>query len=117
MSRDSAAKSLPGGEWVGLHERLDTPRVRQALEALGLEDHARWSQGLEGDDLAMTLAAELAQRLAERAGELREKGHEDWPRAVRGLANALAPGHPLSGIKEDLPQCAFRGDENPQLHY
>ncbi|WP_018649125.1 MULTISPECIES: DUF3427 domain-containing protein [unclassified Thioalkalivibrio] len=109
MSRDSAAKPLSGAQWVGLHERLDTPRVRQALEALGLEDRARWSQGLEGDDLGMALAAELAQRLAERAGELREKGHEDWVRAVQGLADALAAaGHPLSGIEEDLPQPPFR---------
>ncbi len=88
MSRDGAAKSLSGAQWVGLHERLDTPRVRQALEALGLEGHARWSQGMEGDDLAMSLVAELAHRLGERAGELREKGHEDWTRAVQGLAVA-----------------------------
>ena len=109
MSRDDPAKGMSTVDWVGLHERLDTPRVRQALEALGLEDHARWGKGLEGDDLAMSLFAELAQRLAERAGELREKGHEDWTRAVQALAAALtAAGHPLSGIEEDLPHPPFR---------
>ncbi len=109
MSRDDAAKVLSTPDWVGLHERLDTPRVRQALKALGLEDHARWGKELEGDDLAMSLFAELAQRLAERAGELREKGYQDWMLAVQALANALAAaGHPLSGIEEDLPQPPFR---------
>lgn len=109
MSRDGSAKPPAESNWIGLHERLETPRIQEALKALGLEQRARWGPNLRGDDLAMALVAELAQRLAERAGDLRERDDADWVKAVRGLADALeAAGHPLAGMDEDLPRPPFR---------
>ncbi|MFP4640492.1 MAG: DUF3427 domain-containing protein [Guyparkeria sp.] len=95
--------------WIGLHARLETPRLREELERLGLTDLARWHAGLTGDEAAPAVGSHLARQLAELILALRESDQPTWHRRLEELRAALdAAGHPLAPLVDDIPTPPFR---------
>jgi len=91
-------------DWIGLHERLDTPALRRALEELGLSGLARWDEPPASELLLYRLAMHLAAAIACRLQALREADRPDWEAALQTLAAALeAAGHPLRDLVPEVP--------------
>lgn len=90
--------------WYGLHERLRTPALVEALERAGVDDVAQWSAKLSRDDLAPELAAHLGRVFAELTGALKERDFGPWQTALERLAEALsATDHPFRTLPRELP--------------
>jgi superfamily II DNA or RNA helicase/HKD family nuclease len=92
-------------EWYGLHERLSTPALMEALEEAGIQPKAtEWSKKLSLDDLAPELAAHLGRVFAELTGALRDKDSGAWQDALERLGAALnASNHPFRDLPRQLP--------------
>lgn len=98
-----------GEEWFGLHERLRTTALLDALREAGVDAGADWGRALSSDELAPALAAHLGRVLAELAGSLREQDRRGWEAALDGLAAALAAaGHPFTSLPRQLPAPPFQ---------
>lgn len=94
-------------DWFGLHDRLDTPALRRALEALGLAHLARWEGSPGAELLPIRIATHLASVFARRLQTLREAQQPEWEDALRRLTQALeAAGHPLSDVVPEIPGAA-----------
>lgn len=98
-----------GNEWFGLHERLDTPRLRRLLDRHGLGELAQWSGALSVEDVAPALAAHLASLFSRMTLALRERDRTAWQAAIDELRRALeAGGHPFGNLADELPTPPFR---------
>jgi superfamily II DNA or RNA helicase/HKD family nuclease len=96
-------------DWFGLHERLDTPRLRRELQRLGLEDLAVWRKKLDAEELPAAVSAHLGRALAQLMLDLRDRDREAWHKAVSAFSGALEEsGHPLADLVEFLPSLPFR---------
>ncbi|MGM0517774.1 MAG: hypothetical protein ACQER6_09260 [Pseudomonadota bacterium] len=96
-------------EWIGLHERLDTPRLREELERLDLAELARWESALSRDEAAPAVGSHLARVLAELFLALRESDAATWRARLEELRAALeASDHPFADLVDDLPTPPFR---------
>ncbi len=90
--------------WYGLHDRIRTPALLEALEEAGLTDVAQWSANLSRDDLAPELVAHLGRVFAELTGALKDKDRRAWQDALQRLGEALiAAGHPFRNLPRELP--------------
>jgi HKD family nuclease len=93
----------------GLHERLATAALRAELGEAGVEELARWSSKLTGDEVGPAVAAHLAQIFGELGRSLRDRDREAWTGAVEELEQALgAAGEPLASLPRNLPEFPFR---------
>ncbi|MDG4867023.1 DUF3427 domain-containing protein [Guyparkeria sp. 1SP6A2] len=104
MAMDSTAK-----RWIGLHERLDTPRLREELERLDLSELARWESGLARDEAIPAVGSHLARVLAELSLALRESDEATWGARLEELRAALeASDHPFTKLVDEFPVPPFR---------
>ncbi len=102
-----ADKSLE--KWFGLHERLDTPALRELLQSYGLKELARWSQKLPPDEIASAIAAHLSNLLSHLTLTLREKDRSASEKALEQLRTVLQEiDHPFSDLAPAVPLPPFR---------
>ncbi|MFN2381095.1 MAG: DUF3427 domain-containing protein [Guyparkeria sp.] len=95
--------------WTGLHDRLETPRLLEEIQALGLVDLARWQKNLHPDEASPLLASHLVRALTQMSLATREGDTDDWRRRLEELKTALAASdHPLTELADDLPLPPFR---------
>lgn len=93
----------------GLHDRLATAALREALAAAGMEGLARWRKPLDADEVGPAVSAHLARVFGELARSLRDRDHAAWSRAVDELGEALdGAGEPLASLPHHLPELPFR---------
>jgi len=95
--------------WLGLHDRLETPRLSEALNELGLTPLAHWQKDLHADELSSLLTSQLARSLAQLLLSLREGETSEWQPRLEELRAALAASdHPFSALVDELPRPPFR---------
>ena len=95
--------------WIGLHERLETPRLISELKARELMDLARWGSDLNKGAAAPAVSAHLARVFADLSLALREQDQEGFRTRLDELREALqATGHPLADLLNELPTPPFR---------
>ena len=113
--------------WFGLHERLRTPSLEQALADAGFVEgtHFRWEKAPLREELAPLVAAHLARAFQQVTASLRDtpEGVKAWEAALgelsRGLrgggdagpASVAAPAAARStwhALRDELPSLPFR---------
>ncbi|MEC9482781.1 MAG: DEAD/DEAH box helicase family protein, partial [Halomonas sp.] len=95
--------------WLGLHDRLETPRLSEALNTLGLTPLARWQKDLHADELSPLLTSHLARELTQLLLSLRESEASEWQPRLEELRAALAASdHPFNALVDELPRPPFR---------
>ncbi|MGY6588404.1 MAG: DUF3427 domain-containing protein [Wenzhouxiangella sp.] len=96
-------------QWLGLHDLLDTPALREELAALGLEDLAVWQKKVVADELPAAVSAHLARALAAGLLGLRDKDKAAWQEVLVAFSQALADsGPPLNDMVGQLPNFPFQ---------
>jgi len=96
-------------EWIGLHDRLETRRLVERLEQLGLAELARWDEQVGRDEATPAVASHLARLFARLALALRESDEAAWQARLDELKAALsASDHPFSSLVDELPTPPFR---------
>ncbi|WP_410278808.1 DUF3427 domain-containing protein [Guyparkeria sp.] len=104
MAMQTAAK-----RWIGLHERLETPRLHEELERLDLVDLARWESGIARDEAAPAVGSHLARLLTELSLAVRESDEATWRARLEELRSALeASDHPFTELVDEIPTPPFR---------
>jgi len=95
--------------WLGLHEQLDTPALRERLAELGLDDLAVWQKKVDADELPAAVTAHLARALAAGLLGLRDRDRAAWPELLSEFSRALGEGGPpLSELVGQLPNFPFQ---------
>jgi len=96
----SRPEALPG-----LHERLLTEALAQALDEAGVGEEARHLADLPAEDRPAAVAAHLARTFASLIQDLPRTRSKTWPDALRRLAEALAQaGSPFDHLPTLLPR-------------
>jgi len=99
--------------WVGIHERLRTPALVEALEQAGLREgeHFTWTSAVSSNDVAPLLASHLSRTLHRFVARVKEdaRTREDWNDQIARLAEELSaaqslrPGTGFEEVLRDLP--------------
>ena len=96
-------------KWLGLHEQLDTPALREKLVELGLDDLAVWQKKVDADELPAAVTAHLARALAAGLLGLRDRDRAAWQDVLSEFSRALGEsGPPLSELVGQLPNFPFQ---------
>jgi len=96
-------------KWLGLHEQLDTPALRERLAELGLDDLAVWQKKVDADELPAAVTAHLARALAAGLLGLRDRDRAAWQEVLSEFSRALGEGGPpLSELVGQLPNFPFQ---------
>ena len=96
-------------KWLGLHEQLDTPALRERLTELGLDDLAVWQKKVDADELPAAVTAHLARALAAGLLGLRDRDRAAWQEVLSEFSRALGEGGPpLSELVGQLPNFPFQ---------
>lgn len=103
------AENAKHREWIGLHDRLETARLTERLEELGLNHLARWQGHLPTDEAEPAISSHLAHQLTELVLALRESNESQWQQRLEELKGALAANdHPFTELVDELPLPPFR---------
>jgi len=96
-------------KWLGLHEQLDTPALRERLAELGLDDLAVWQKKVDADELPAAVTAHLARALAAGLLGLRDRDRAAWQGVLSEFSRGLSEGGPpLSELVGQLPNFPFQ---------
>ncbi|MFW6342371.1 MAG: DUF3427 domain-containing protein [Halothiobacillaceae bacterium] len=95
--------------WLGLHDRIETPRLIEKLERLGLTGLACWQKDLHLEEASPLISSHLAHELAQLVLALREAGSGEARQQLQALKSALAASAPpFTKLVDELPLPPFR---------
>lgn len=95
--------------WFGLHERLASPALVDALEKQGLVELASWRKNLDQEERFAVMYAHLGRLFSNALLDLRDSDRQAWEDSIGVLKQALsAAGHPLAKRLDELPELPLR---------